>query len=176
MSAVPKAVQARQTPSPLGPFTYSGNLRAYYFVRQNAAQNAANPNRTAFLPGGTLQLGYKIGKTPFSIGTAYTGAYAGDINGPNPQFNSKLDNSLPAFPLSTFDEAYVQYKNAGVTADVGDFFWNFAWMPASDSRIKPYAYQGGDISFKVIKRSRSASRASSASSRARRRTSSPTRC
>jgi len=84
MSAVPKAVQARQTPSPLGPFTYSGNLRAYYFVRQNAAQNAANPNRTAFLPGGTLQLGYKIGKTPFSIGTAYTGAYAGDINGPNP--------------------------------------------------------------------------------------------
>jgi len=151
MSAVPKAVQARQTPSPLGPFTYSGNLRAYYFVRQNAAQNAANPNRTAFLPGGTLQLGYNIGKTPFSIGTAYTGAYAGDINGPNPQFNSKLDNSLPAFPLSTFDEAYVQYKNAGVTADVGDFFWNFAWMPASDSRIKPYAYQGGDISFKVIK-------------------------
>jgi len=150
-SAVPKAVQARQTPSPLGPFTYSGNLRAFYFVRQNASQNGGNPNRTAFLPGGTLQLGYTIGKTPFSIGTAYTGAYAGDINGPNPQFNTKVDNTVPAFPLSTFDEAYVQYKNAGVTADVGDFFWNFAWMPASDTRIKPSAYQGGDISFKVIK-------------------------
>ena len=150
-SAGPKAAAARPTPSPLGPFTYSGNLRAFYFVRQNSAQDAGNPNRTAFLPGGTLQLGYNLGKTPFSIGTAYTGAYAGDINGPNPQFNGKLDNTLPAFPLSTFDEAYVQYKNAGVTADVGDFFWNFAWMPLSDTRIKPVAYQGGDISFKVAK-------------------------
>lgn len=134
---------------PLRPFRYSGNLRAFYFVRQNAQQNAANPNRTAFLPGGTLHLEYHP-VTPLSIGTTYTGAYAGDINGPSPEFNNKIDNTVPGFPLSTFDEAYVAYKTAFVDASVGDKFYNFIWMPISDARVKPSAYQGGDISFRPI--------------------------
>lgn len=88
--------------------------------------------------------------TPLSIGTTYTGAYAGDINGPSPEFNNKIDNTVPGFPLSTFDEAYVAYKTAFIDASVGDKFYNFIWMPISDARVKPSAYQGGDISFRPI--------------------------
>lgn len=146
-------------PLPSPGFSYSGTLRAYYFVRQNANQAlknrktgvvTSNPNRTAFLPGGTLHAEYHFGTTPFRIGTSYAGADPLGINGPNPQKNTKLDNTLPAFALSTFDEAYANYHTSGLDATVGDRVFNFIWMPASDSRIKPASFQGIDINGKIV--------------------------
>ena len=140
-------------------FSYAGTLRAYYFVRQNANQAqlnpatgvvTSNPNRTAFLPGGTLHAEYRFGTTPLRIATSYAFADPLGTNGPNPQKSSKLDNTLPAFALSTFDEAYANYHTARFDATVGDRVFNFLWMPASDSRIKPASYQGIDLSGKIL--------------------------
>ena len=146
-------------PKPSPGFSYSGTLRAYYFVRQNANQavkNAttgvvtSNPNRTAFSPGGTLHAEYRFGDSPFRIGTSYAAADPFDLLGPNPQKNSKIDNTLPGFALSTFDEAYANYHTSALDATVGDRVFNFLWMPASDSRIKPASYQGIDINGKIL--------------------------
>ena len=151
-----KAVPA---PLPSPGLSYSGQLRAYYFVRQNANQallNAktravtSNPNRTAFAPGGTLHAEYHLQDTPVSIGASYAASDPFELFGPNPQKNGKLDNTLPAFPLATFDEAYANYHTAGADATIGDRIFNFLWMPASDSRIKPASYQGLDINGKII--------------------------
>ena len=146
-------------PHPSPGFSYSGTLRAYYFVRQNANQAlknpttgvvTSNPNRTAFSPGGTLHAEYKFGDTPFRIGASYAAADPFDLLGPSPQKNSKIDNTLPGFPLSTFDEAYANYHTSGLDATVGDRVFNFLWMPASDSRIKPSSYQGIDVNGKIL--------------------------
>ncbi len=146
-------------PRPSPGFSYSGTLRAYYFVRQNANQalkNAktgvvtSNPNRTAFAPGGTLHAEYHFGDSPLRIGASYAASDPFDLLGPNPQKNSKIDNTLPGFPLSTFDEAYANYHTSALDATVGDRVFNFIWMPASDSRIKPASFQGIDINGKII--------------------------
>lgn len=161
--AVPQPTTSPLSSGPPAPqaspgFSYSGTLRAYYFVRQNANQafkNAAgvvtsNPNRTAFLPGGTLHAEYRFGTSPFRIGTSYAGADPFGVNGPNPQKKTKIDNTLPGFALSTFDEAYANYHTSGLDATVGDRVFNFLWMPASDSRIKPASYQGIDVNGKIL--------------------------
>ncbi len=135
---------------PLGPFTYGGSLRAFNFVRQDVPQ-AGNPNGTAVAQGGTLDVRYAIPHTALQLGTSYTGTQPGDINGPQPQGNSRLVNSLPAFSLSTIDEAFVGYDTLGIAATIGDRFYDFTWLPAADSHIKPAAYQGGDVSFQPIR-------------------------
>jgi len=135
---------------PLGPFTYGGSLRAFNFVRQDVPQ-AGNPNGTAVAQGRTLDVRYAIPHTALQLGTSYTGTQPGDINGPQPQGNSRLVNSLPAFSLSTIDEAFVGYDTLGIAATIGDRFYDFTWLPAADSHIKPAAYQGGDVSFQPIR-------------------------
>ncbi len=147
------------TPLPRPGFSYSGTLRAYYFVRQNADQAernpktgvvTSNPNRTAFLPGASLHAEYRFAETPFRIATTYAGADPFGINGPDPQKNPKVDNTLPGFALSTFDEAYANYHTTDLDATVGDRVFNFLWMPASDTRIKPASYQGIDVNGKLL--------------------------
>jgi len=141
---------SRSARMPLGPFTYGGSLRAFNFVRQDVPQ-AGNPNGTAVAQGGTLDVRYAIPHTALQLGTSYTGTQPGDINGPQPQGNSRLVNSLPAFSLSTIDEAFVGYDTLGIAATIGDRFYDFTWLPAADSHIKPAAYQGGDVSFQPIR-------------------------
>jgi hypothetical protein len=161
--AVPQPTASPKASGPPAPiaspgFSYSGDLRGYYFLRQNANQYAknkagvvtTNPNRTSFLPGGTLHAEYQFGDSGFRIGTSYTGADPFGVNGPNPQKNGKIDNTLPGFSLSTFDEAYANYHTSVLDATVGDRVFNFLWMPASDARIKPASYQGIDINGKII--------------------------
>ena len=148
----PAGAKPAATPKP-NTFTYGGTLRAYNFVRQNAAQNAANPNRTAFAPGGSLHTEYTLDTPTLRIGTTY---FASDTFGwygrkPQPQLNGKLDNTLPAGPLATFDEAYLSYLSPGISGTVGDKVWNFLWAPSSDSRLKPVAYQGLDINATIVK-------------------------
>jgi len=148
ISAFPTS--SRSASVPLGPFTFGGSMRAFYFVRQDVPQ-AGNPNGTVVAPGGTLDVRYAIPHTALRLGTSYTGTQPGDINGPHPQGDSRLVNSLPSFSLSTIDEAFLGYDTLGIAATVGDRFYDYTWLPAADSHIKPAAYQGGDVSFQPIR-------------------------
>jgi hypothetical protein len=146
--------------------TLSGVLRAYDFDRLNTPEYngkgaASGPNRAAFNFGGDLRADYKIGDTPFSVGGAFWGAYPFGLNGGSigcnvggtlvvnePQAvcaknNAGIDNSLPGYSLETF-EYYVKYTEPSAAITIGNQLLNKAWMPASDSRIKPALYQGGD--------------------------------
>lgn len=133
---------AKATPKPA--FTYGGNLRAFYFTRTNGFQNAANTNRAAFNFGGKLHGEYHFANSPFTLGATYFGADPFEANGNNPGFSSRVDNTLPGFSLSTLGEAYLQYSGKTVQAKIGNMVINTPWANASDSRIKPVAFQGID--------------------------------
>jgi hypothetical protein len=64
--------------------------------------------------------------------------------------NAGVDNSLPGYALETF-EYYVKYSDPTAAVTIGNQLLNKAWEPASDSRIKPSLYQGGDASINVTK-------------------------
>ncbi|MBC5803602.1 MAG: outer membrane porin, OprD family, partial [Candidatus Eremiobacteraeota bacterium] len=141
------------TPHPSGPIpglpgvAISGTLRAYDFARENRVQNASNPDRTAFNFGASLHLDYALGNTPLHIATTYFGAYPFGANGVAPQKNHQIDNTVPGFAMSTFDEAYLRYKDARTSVTAGDQVINTPWTPNSDSRLKPVAFQGIDASY-----------------------------
>ncbi len=139
------------TPQP-GRLTVSGKIRAYDFLRFNRVQNAANPNRHAFALGIEPHFDYRIGDTPLNIGYTYGGSTGFGFNGPKPQANGKIDNTLPGFPLDQpIQEAYLQYKDKQVQVTFGDQILNYPWMPNSDSRIEPASYQAADGSFALNK-------------------------
>lgn len=137
------------TPAPTLPagksFAYGGTLRAYEFYRTNGTQNATNPNRQAFNAGAALHLEYHLDDSHVYVATTYQGAYPFGANGQQPQLNSNVDNTLPGFPLTTFDEALVGYSNGYVQAKIGNQIINTPWANASDTRIKPVAFQGASI-------------------------------
>lgn len=154
--------------------TISGVLRAYDLNRINTPEyNSVSgaptgPNRAAFNFGGNIRADYKIGATPFSVGGALWGAYPFGVNGGSvgcnvggglivqqPQAlcsknNAGIDNSLPGFPLETF-EYYVKYTDKTAAITVGNQLINKPWEPAADSRIKPQLYQGIDATINVTK-------------------------
>jgi len=129
--------------------TYSAVFRSYDFLRKNRVQSPANPNRQAENNGAALHAGYAFADTPFSLGATYFGSYAFGLNGSNPQYNPHVDNSLPGFSESTMLEAYAKYATAGVLATLGNQIGYKPWLPASDSRLKPAAYQGLDANIKI---------------------------
>jgi len=147
------APTATTTPHPSGPIpglpglTINGTLRAYDFARENQVQNAANPNRTAFNFGGSLHLDYALRHTPLHVATTYFGAYPFGANGLRPQRNGQIDNTVPGFAMSTFDEAYLRYKDTRTSVTAGDQVINTPWTPTSDTRLKPVAFQGLDASY-----------------------------
>ncbi len=138
------------TPTPLpGRLGVSGRVRGYDFQRLNAVQNAANPNRHALSFGFEPHLDYHFENTPINIGYTYFGS-AG-FNGPNPIYNSKVDNTLPGFPMnSPFHELYVQYKDKNNYLSIGNQELNYPWTPNSDSRLMPASYQGADATVKLL--------------------------
>jgi Copper amine oxidase N-terminal domain len=68
--------------------------------------------------------------------------------------NLNVDTTLPNFRMSTFDEAFLQYK---------DYGWNFIagnqllsatespWANVADGRLKPAAFQGAYIGYTGLK-------------------------
>jgi len=129
--------------------TVSGYIRAYDFDRLNAYQNKSNPNRSAFNFGGSLQLDYHLGDSPFH---AVVGGFAGDpfgINGGEPNFNkagpggaSGIDNSLPGYSYSTLGIINLRYDDTHFRAVVGDQIYDSPWANPADSRMKPALFQG----------------------------------
>ena len=59
------------------------------------------------------------------------------------------DTTLPQFEMSTLYEAYVKYNGNGLGFQGGNMAYGTPWTPISDSRLKPVAYQGADLSYKI---------------------------
>jgi len=163
------------TPNPL---TYGGFARSYYFTRTNASpyglpQTTNVLNQASFNTAVNLHAAYTFADH-WTIGGTYL--YANPLNGcstaqdqlqsggpcsgktatfvsgnssvlyPLPPTNP--DNTLPGFELSTLYEAYLQYKDDRLFARGGNQLFNSPWANPSDSRLKPVAFQGGDVSYK----------------------------
>jgi len=163
------------TPQPL---TYGGFVRNYYFTRTNASpyglpQDTNVLNQASNNTAVSLHAAYTMGN--WSIGGTYL--YANPLNncttaadqlqtggpcsGKTATFKSggssylynpsptNPDNTLPGFQLSTLYEAYLQYKDASLYAKIGNQLLTTPWANGADTRLKPAAYQGGDISYKL---------------------------
>jgi outer membrane porin, OprD family len=156
-----RAAQAQTTgpaPTPTPLFTYSGDVRAFYFGRTNGnscltCKPKGSPNATAFNFGGSLHGQINIPHTPWALGATYMGAYPFGANAPGPLnnigYNPQIDNTVPGYPLSVFGEEYLQYKNAGTFGQIGKEMLTATqspWANSADTRILPATYQGTQIS------------------------------
>jgi hypothetical protein len=61
--------------------------------------------------------------------------------------NQNPDDSLPGFALSTLYEAYLAYARGNVSAKIGDQVFTSPWAGPMDTRMKPAAFQGADVSY-----------------------------
>lgn len=169
--------QAAPAPKPTPPlFAVNGYFRAYDFTRQNASNNlgfqyAPPPakynynavNQSSFEAALSLHAGFNFGG--FNIGGTYLFADPlGTCDLLTDNFkglpcisrippNTNPDNTLPGYQLATFYEAYAGYcehptcTGSGLYARVGNQVINTPWANASDSRVKPAAFQGADVSY-----------------------------
>ncbi|HEY2475231.1 MAG TPA: copper amine oxidase N-terminal domain-containing protein, partial [Candidatus Cybelea sp.] len=159
------------TPNPL---KIGGYFRSYYFTRQNASNNPGT--QFDFSPGAKYNsngvnqaswnsaiaphVDYAFGNTGWDIGGSYL--YANPINGPcvvaanhakgavcvsQTPPNTNPDDTLPGFTLSTIYEAYLKYKAYGWNGSLGNILFTSPWANPSDSRLKPVAFQGGDLGY-----------------------------
>ncbi len=164
-SATPvRNVIAQASPAPSAtpnPFSYKGYLRGYYFTRQNASgyNKTGTVNQASFNAAIDLHGQYQFQNSGFSVGATYL--YANPLNNCTTaasHFNPPCggvkapslnpDDTLPGFQLSTLYEAYLQYQDKTTYAKVGDQVITTPWANASDSRLKPEAFQGADVSYK----------------------------
>jgi hypothetical protein len=150
------------TPAPL---TLRGYVRAYDFTRQNASTGiggAGQVNQESFAAGISLHADYRLGDSPFTIGGSYLYSNPlGHCSSPTSHLTppcGKLaptslnpDDTLPGFTLSTLYEAYLQYKDRHLYGKIGNQLINTPWANASDSRIKPAAFQGVDVVYSLTK-------------------------
>ncbi len=162
----PKALATKSVPSPL---TYGAYFRGFYFTRLNNSQlTKKNPlNQATFSGGVSFHGAYDLG-SGFSVAGTYL--YADPFTGncdtaashaagapcvrPNTgsaNDTTNPDDTLPGFRMSTLYEAYLQYKNPLLFARLGNQVINTPWANASDSRLKPVAFRGGDVSYKFDK-------------------------
>jgi hypothetical protein len=161
------------TPTPVvlknDPFHYKGYVRAYDFYRDNAYSAYGKPgpsskaNQNSESNAISLHGDYDLGTSGFNVGATYMFAEPFQCSDPathsstaNPPCGTKSDppglnpdDTLPGFQMSTLYEAYLQYKANGLYFKGGDQVINTPWAPASDSRLKPDAFQGADLSYTI---------------------------
>ncbi len=166
-STVAQATAAPAATATPAPFSYGGYLRAYYFTRTNNPQNTGTQNQATENQAIDLHAAYDFGGG-FSIGGTYL--YANPLNNcqdpathiskTSPCYKGRKfgpaggtveDDTLPGYELNTLYEAYLQYSDSNAMVRLGNQVINTPWANASDSRLKPAAFQGGDFSFKAGK-------------------------
>ena len=154
------AASPTPAPAPANPFSFRGYLRLYDFTRLNAIRGVNAVNQQSIEPGVSLHGDYRFGSSPFSAGASYL--YATPFNGCGdpathvrppcggfkaPTASLNPDDTLPGYELNTLYEAYLQYKDPHLYVKLGDQVINTPWANASDSRLKPVAFQGGDLVY-----------------------------
>jgi hypothetical protein len=146
------------TPTRTPLFTYTGDLRAFYFGRTNGntcltCKTKGQPDATAFNTSALLHGQLNLPDSPFSLGATYFGAFPWGVNAPGPLnsigYNPEIDNTLPGYALSLWGEYYVQYKTKGTLFQTGREVINTPWANSGDSRMAPEAFQGTLISTNV---------------------------
>ncbi|MEO6835987.1 MAG: hypothetical protein ABI231_08785 [Candidatus Tumulicola sp.] len=175
----PRATIPRIDPAPSAtsnPFAVSGSFRSYYFTRQNASNNpgarfdassakysSTGVNQISLNDAIDLHADYHFARGPWFVGGSYF--YANPIAGPctpaathakdqpcvsqRPP-NTNPDDTLPGFALGSFPEAYLGFEGYGVSAKIGDQLFTSPWAASYDgSRLKPAAYQGADVSYRI---------------------------
>lgn len=172
--ATPSPAAVAQAPAPTptpNPLTIDGFYRAYYFTRQNATNdlgtefnpskyNANAVNQATFNNAISLHADYHFAGGGFYLGGTYLYANPFDdtcstallhakglpcVSEKPP--NTNPDDTVPGFILNTFYEAYLAYNAHHVYAKVGDQLFNSPWASPVDTRIKPAAFQGGDVAY-----------------------------
>lgn len=154
-SPKPKAVASR-------PLVLTAKVRGSYYTRQNAInslQNKANTavNQESFNLGLTLHAEYHLDRR-WTAGASYF--YANPLSGCGtpvshltppcgrvaaPSLNP--DDTIPGFTMSTLDEAYLQYRDARWYGKIGDQAYTSPWAGPADTRLKPAAFRGIDLSY-----------------------------
>jgi hypothetical protein len=169
-AAAAQAANAQALPSPKpaptsDPLTVRAYVRGYDFTRQNASTGVGGANQVNQQSSSaalSLHADYRLGDSPFTVGGSYLysnplGKCNGAISHLTPPCgkvaapNLNPDDTLPGFSLSTFYEAYLQYKDAHLYGKIGDQLINTPWANASDSRLKPAAFQGVDLVYALSK-------------------------
>ncbi len=173
-TSLPMVAQEAGTPKPKpspNPFSYHGYIRAYDFTRQNAYSSygiasgvGGKANQSSENNAISLSAAYAFLGSGFSVGGSYL--YANPFNQcSNPATASSAapgpcgtashppalnpDTTLPQFEMSTLYEAYLKYNGNGLNFEGGNMAYGTPWTPVSDSRLKPVAYQGADLSYKI---------------------------
>ncbi|HYL27894.1 MAG TPA: hypothetical protein VEW74_08660, partial [Candidatus Nitrosotalea sp.] len=172
---VPEATVAPLPPKPTpNPLTLGGYFRSYYFTRQNATNNPGT--QFNFTPGakynsnGVNQASwnsaiavhgdYNFPGSGWHVGGTYL--YANPMNGPcvvpanhikgavcvtQVPPNTNPDDTLPGFTLATGYEAYLAYKKYGCDGSMGNILINTPWANPADTRLKPAAFEGGNLNY-----------------------------
>jgi len=171
----PPPVEAPPPPPPPkpNPWVVGGYFRSYYFTRQNASNNPGT--QFNFAPGAkynsngvnqeswanaiAVHAAYNFPSTPWQIGGTYlystsfgscsvpaNNAKGGPCVSQVPP-NTNQDETLPPFRLSTFYEAYLKFNGYGWNGTLGNQLFNTPWANPADSRLKPAAFQGADLSY-----------------------------
>ena len=138
VSPSPEPSVAPPTPAPAGIFSTSGLVRLYEFQKINAV----GTNQRALNIGGALHAEYTRNAHPFTLGATYYAAEPFGLNGPNPQSNTGLDNTLPAYRYSALGELYAQYRTWRDFIQLGKMQIASPWANAADGRLIPVTYQG----------------------------------
>ncbi|MGC1381669.1 MAG: copper amine oxidase N-terminal domain-containing protein [Candidatus Baltobacteraceae bacterium] len=170
----PAAAPPPPPPATPKPLTLGGYLRSYYFTRQNASNNpgaqfnftpgakysTAGVNQASWNSAIALHANWNFPGSGWNVGGTYL--YANPMNGPcvvaanhakgavcvtQVPPNTNPDDTLPAFTLSTFYEAYVAYNEYGWNGKAGNVLLTTPWANPSDSRLKPAAFQAADLGY-----------------------------
>lgn len=117
----------------------SGYVRAFDFSRTNAPPKAGQQSSAA-----AYDLRSRYAFSPrWSAGASYLFSNALNPGARHP------DVTLPAAPLHTLYETYVQYAGSRFSAKLGDQLLSTPWANAADTRLKPAAYRAADLAYKL---------------------------
>ncbi|MGC2649213.1 MAG: hypothetical protein WA304_00225, partial [Candidatus Cybelea sp.] len=138
----------------------SNNPGTQFNFTPGAKYNSNGVNQASWNTGIAPHAEYDFPNSGWIIGGTYF--YSNPINGPcvvpanhakgavcvsQTPPNTNADDTLPGFTLSTFDEAYLKYKAYGWNGTLGNQLFNSPWANPSDSRLKPAAFEGGDLGY-----------------------------
>ena len=158
----------KSTHAPAKRFEVDGTLRAYIFDKTQYSKVTApggkpTPNQHATNFGLRLHAQYAM-SPQLTLGATYYGAEPFYTNGPCSQatnyapggactaaLSNRVDNTLPAYALSTLGEAYLDYHANGAHVRVGNQLMNTPWAQPIDGRMKPNLFQGITSDFGVAK-------------------------
>jgi hypothetical protein len=169
---------AAATPTP-NPLTFNGTFRSFYFTRQNASNNpgaqfdftpgakysSTGVNQATWNSSIALHAEYAfpdLGGLYLGVSYLYSDPFDGDcstayshrkgkpcISQVPP--NTNPDDTLPGFILNTFYETYLGYRDQSWSAKLGNQLFISPWANPADTRLKPQAFQGGDVVFSGLK-------------------------